>query len=74
MVGVRELNSDNLTGNQSNWINRHTVYTHGYGFVAAPANEVVSGQPIAADFERRASLPTDRRRSRSTSRGSTTAS
>ena len=35
----RELNSDNLTGNQRNWINQHTLYTHGYGFVAAAANE-----------------------------------
>ena len=26
---------ENLTGNQDNWINRHTVYTHGNGFVAA---------------------------------------
>src|SRR5690606_33054063 len=27
-------------------INRHTVYTHGYGLVAAPANQVVcGGQP-----------------------------
>jgi hypothetical protein len=35
---VRELDADNLTGNQTNWINSHTVYTHGYGFVAAAAN------------------------------------
>ena len=39
VVAVRELSSDNLTGNQTNWINRHTFYTHGNGFVAAVANE-----------------------------------
>jgi hypothetical protein len=42
VVGVRELDSRQLTGNQGNWINRHTVYTHGNGFVAAPSNAVNS--------------------------------
>ncbi len=47
VVGVRELNSAKLLGNQTNWQNRHTVFTHGYGFVAAPANQVVcAGQPF----------------------------
>jgi uncharacterized protein len=41
VVAVRELDSASLSENQSSWINRHTVYTHGNGFVAAPANEVV---------------------------------
>src|ERR671926_104173 len=44
VVAVRELNSDGLSENQDTWINRHTVYTHGNGFVAAPANQVVSGE------------------------------
>ena len=43
MVGVREINDDELTAQQRNWLNRHTVYTHGYGLVAAPANQVVCG-------------------------------
>ncbi|SFE65872.1 hypothetical protein SAMN05216574_10525 [Blastococcus tunisiensis] len=43
VVAVRELDSAGLSENQSTWINRHTVYTHGHGFVAAPANEVVAG-------------------------------
>ena len=38
IVGVRELDASALTGDQANWINSHTVYTHGYGFVAAAAN------------------------------------
>src|SRR3954447_25710970 len=44
VVAARELNSLGLSENQDTWINRHTVYTHGNGFVAAPANEVVAGQ------------------------------
>ncbi|WP_433313773.1 UPF0182 family membrane protein [Micromonospora chersina] len=44
VVGVREINYGELPNN--NWINRHTVYTHGYGLVGAPANQVVcGGQP-----------------------------
>jgi hypothetical protein len=43
VVGAREINDDKLTTQQRNWLNRHTVYTHGYGLVAAPANEVVCG-------------------------------
>jgi uncharacterized membrane protein (UPF0182 family) len=42
VVAARELNSASLTGNQNDWINRHLVYTHGNGFVAAPANQVNS--------------------------------
>jgi uncharacterized protein len=38
IVGVRELDASTLTGNQTNWINEHSFYTHGYGFVAAPAD------------------------------------
>jgi uncharacterized protein len=42
IVGVRELDAANLQGTQSNWINAHTNYTHGYGFVAAQANKDVT--------------------------------
>jgi hypothetical protein len=47
VVGVRELSAANLNssgsnGNQNNWINSHTVYTHGYGFVAAQASSDVT--------------------------------
>jgi uncharacterized membrane protein (UPF0182 family) len=45
VVGVREINDDQLTSQQQNWLNRHTVFTHGYGLVAAPANQVCSGLP-----------------------------
>ena len=40
MVAARELNPDRLIDNQRDWINRHTVYTHGNGFIASPANTV----------------------------------
>jgi uncharacterized membrane protein (UPF0182 family) len=43
VVGVREINDNQLTSQQQNWLNRHTVFTHGYGLVAAPANQVVCG-------------------------------
>lgn len=42
LVAVREINTDGLTANQSSWINRHMVYTHGNGFVTAPADRVAS--------------------------------
>ena len=42
VVGVRELDATNLTGDQTNWINSHTLYTHGYGFVAALASSDVT--------------------------------
>ncbi|MCW3839406.1 UPF0182 family protein [Micromonospora yasonensis] len=47
VVGVREINYGELTQQQNNWINRHTVYTHGYGLVAAPANQICgNGTPF----------------------------
>ena len=44
VVAVRELN---IAGNPvRNWINDHLVYTHGFGFVGAPANTVdADGKP-----------------------------
>ncbi|MGB8650747.1 MAG: UPF0182 family protein [Mycobacteriales bacterium] len=38
VVAVRELEQANLRPDQQNWINLHLTYTHGNGFVAAPAN------------------------------------
>ena len=53
VVGVREINPDALTASQGSWINRHMVYTHGNGFVAARADQVdASGYPnfLSADL------------------------
>ena len=45
VIAARELD---LAGNDNrSWINDHTVYTHGYGVVAAYGNKVTSdGQPM----------------------------
>ncbi|MGH3835953.1 MAG: UPF0182 family protein, partial [Pseudonocardiaceae bacterium] len=40
IVAVRELESESLAENQRTWINQHLTFTHGNGFVAAPANTV----------------------------------
>ncbi len=40
VVAVRELDPSRYLENQQNWLNKHLVYTHGNGFVAAPANRV----------------------------------
>ena len=40
VVAARELNPARLIDNQRDWINRHSVYTHGNGFIASPANTV----------------------------------
>ncbi|MCU0265775.1 MAG: UPF0182 family protein, partial [Actinomycetia bacterium] len=39
VVAVRELDLEGLQPGQRNWANDHTVYTHGYGIVAAYGNE-----------------------------------
>ncbi|WP_241378755.1 UPF0182 family protein [Glycomyces sp. L485] len=46
VVGLRELNPDELTGEQQDWTVRHTVYTHGWGFVAAPTGDNCAGGPF----------------------------
>lgn len=40
VVAVREIDPARLAGDQGNWLNKHLTYTHGNGFVAAPANTV----------------------------------
>ena len=39
VVAVRELDQNGLPEGQRNWANEHTVYTHGYGVVAAYGNQ-----------------------------------
>ena len=38
VLGVRELDQSGLNSDQRNWANDHTVYTHGYGIIAAFGN------------------------------------
>ena len=47
MIAVRELNLDGVPDGQRNWLNDHTVYTHGYGIVAAYGNRKdADGKPV----------------------------
>ena len=40
VIAVRELDLNGLNNDQRNWVNDHTVYTHGYGVVAAYGNQM----------------------------------
>ena len=47
VVAVREINLEGLPDGQRNWLNDHTVYTHGYGFYAAYGNQrTTEGDPV----------------------------
>jgi hypothetical protein len=48
IVAAREINPAGLQPNQQDWINEHLVFTHGDGFVYAPADQVANGQQGAA--------------------------
>jgi uncharacterized membrane protein (UPF0182 family) len=39
VIGVREVDQDGISGSDQNWLNLHTVYTHGNGIIAAYANQ-----------------------------------
>ncbi len=40
MLAVRELNVDELNAEAQTWVNRHLVYTHGFGLTLSPVSEV----------------------------------
>ncbi len=46
MISARELDEQNIPG--GGWVNEHLVYTHGFGSVLSPANDVTAqgGQPF----------------------------
>jgi uncharacterized membrane protein (UPF0182 family) len=47
VVAVRELNLEGVSAAQRNWVNDHTVYTHGFGVVAAYGNRrSPEGEPV----------------------------
>ncbi len=47
MISVRELDQERLSERARTWVNRRLQYTHGYGVVASPVNEVtVEGRPV----------------------------
>ncbi|HEX2998715.1 MAG TPA: UPF0182 family protein [Armatimonadota bacterium] len=41
-ISVRELDVNKLGAAQSSWINRHLIYTHGYGLCMSPVNRVAA--------------------------------
>jgi len=43
IIAPRELNYNALPSQGQTWINRHLVYTHGYGFTLSPVNQVTEG-------------------------------
>lgn len=43
VLGVRELNQDEIDDSDKNWNNLHTVYTHGTGIIAAYGNQRAAG-------------------------------
>lgn len=47
IVAVRELSLDGVPASQRDWINDHTVYTHGFGLVGAYGNQRTDdGEPV----------------------------
>lgn len=42
MLSAREMDTDALSENSRTWVNRHLVYTHGYGAVMSPVENVSS--------------------------------
>ena len=83
VLAARELDLNGLPDGQRNWANEHTVYTHGYGVIAAYGNQQDAqdkpvtnnkGQPVWAEED----LPpvgelTDHEQRAATSRRSTSA-
>jgi uncharacterized protein len=61
LIGARELNPDDLPS--QTWVNRHLVYTHGYGAVVSPSNSAsTDGQPnyLLSDIPPEGDIPLDR--------------
>jgi uncharacterized membrane protein (UPF0182 family) len=47
MLSARELSAEKLAGEAQTWVNRKLQFTHGYGFVMSPVNEVTNqGLPV----------------------------
>ena len=42
MLAARELVVDQLPPQAQTWVNRHLIYTHGYGLAMSPVNEVTA--------------------------------
>ncbi len=69
MLAARELSQARLPADASGWLNRHLQFTHGYGLVMSPVNEITPGGqprllieniPIEVDPEAAAAIRIDR--------------
>ncbi|AOZ72361.1 hypothetical protein BK816_02795 [Boudabousia tangfeifanii] len=50
VIAVRELNQKDSASEQRNWVNDHTVYTHGFGVVTAYGNTAnADGRPTFSE-------------------------
>ncbi|WP_236543256.1 UPF0182 family membrane protein [Spiractinospora alimapuensis] len=50
IIAAREL--DGPPEGQDNWLTRHMIYTHGFGFVAAAGNQVdTDGRPVYTEYD-----------------------
>ncbi len=59
-LAMRELSVDQLSEEAQRWVNRRLVYTHGYGVVLSPVNEICEeGQPcfLIRDIPPQSSYP-----------------
>ncbi len=43
MITARELDQESLPAQAQTWVNRHLIYTHGYGFTINPVNRFDAG-------------------------------
>ena len=60
MLSAREINYSELPAEAQVWVNKRLVYTHGYGFVMTPVNEIgEEGLPvlIVKDIPPKVSVP-----------------
>jgi len=60
MLSAREINYNELPPEAQRWVNQKLVYTHGYGFVMTPVNEIgEEGLPVllAMDIPPKISVP-----------------
>ncbi|MCZ6633537.1 MAG: UPF0182 family protein, partial [bacterium] len=49
MLAAREFSRAQLAVQSDTWVNRHLVYTHGYGLVISPSNQIV-GEGLPSFF------------------------
>ncbi|MEL7241875.1 MAG: UPF0182 family protein [Cyanobacteria bacterium J06573_2] len=43
IIAARELDYNDVPDAAKTWVNKHLVYTHGYGFTLSPVNQVADG-------------------------------